>query len=737
MKRIGLLGLGLLFFVSSVFGRDIKGVVTAGQKALSGVWVTDGYSIVESDKKGNYKLELNPAAEFVSVIQPSGYMVPVVEGVPCFYISLKEKRKSYDFDLTPLANAGKYALIVVADVQTQTDRHFARFREESIPDIEKQIKSYDPGTTVVGLSLGDIVWDNFEHFPLYKKEMQGLGIPFFQVIGNHDHDKNTVSEAASENQYKAAFGPTYYAFGLGEFYYIVLDNVVYEGNKVYTNTVDRKQLDWLEVLLKRIPKGSEIVLAMHVPLFDIVDKSGGTQSAPEISKLLEGYNVNVLSGHTHINVNFISDGIFEHNITGLGGSWWATDISKDGTPNGYQVFEADGKRLEWFFKSVGKSRDYQMALYPRGFFKQHINSVVAKVWNYDPEWRIEWFEDGKAMGAMQNFESTDPVYVKFAKKNKVKSYKDPRTAKFYFHATPSQFAREVKVVATDRFGRKYQETIKLDAMNVEAHRGGIGLMPENTIDAMKNAIDLGVNTLEMDMAVSKDRKVLVSHDPYMNYKFVTKPDGSQVAKEESKSLALYKMPYDSIRRYETGLKPHPDYPGQKKLRTYKPLMSELIDSVENYVQRKGLSPMYYNIEVKSSAGNDNVYSPVYTEFVDLAMDVLLSKGITDRMVVQCFDIRALNYMHKKYPQVKLSYLVGAKDSDFEANMGKLDFVPEVYSPHFSLVNEELIGKVHGKGMRILPWTVDKKEDIEKMVNLKVDGVISNYPDRVLQQVRKY
>lgn len=272
-------------------------------------------------------------------------------------------------------------------------------------------------------------------------------------------------------------------------------------------------------------------------------------------------------------------------------------------------------------------------------------------------------------------------------------------------------------------------------VNVEAHRGGIGLMPENTIAAMIHAVDLGVNTLEMDLSVSADRQLVVSHDPYMNRNFVTKPDGRAITAAEEKSLALYTMSYDSIRKYETGLHFYPKYPGQKKLRTHKPLVSDLIDSVEAYVKARGLTPMHYNIEIKSGVKNDNVYSPVYTEFVDLAIPQLLAKGLGKRLVIQCFDVRALNYMHQKYPQLTLSYLVGAKDKDLDAALGKLDFIPQVYSPNFTLVNEALVKQVHEKGMKILPWTVDEEEDIARMIGLKVDGIISNYPDRVLKLAR--
>ena len=98
--------------------------------------------------------------------------------------------------------------------------------------------------------------------------------------------------------------------------------------------------------------------------------------------------------------------------------------------------------------------------------------------------------------------------------------------------------------------------------DVQAHRGGRGLMPENTIPAMLHAIDLGVRTLELDCVISSDNKVVVSHDVFMSSAFVRKPDGSDISKEEEKQYALYTMTYDSIRKYDVGMKPHPQFPEQ-------------------------------------------------------------------------------------------------------------------------------------------------------------------------------
>ena len=146
--------------------------------------------------------------------------------------------------------------------------------------------------------------------------------------------------------------------------------------------------------------------------------------------------------------------------------------------------------------------------------------------------------------------------------------------------------------------------------------------------------------------------------------------------------------------------------------------------------------MFYNIEIKSSASRDGIYSPEYREFTDLAMAVLLSKGLGDRLLVQCFDTRTLKYLHECYPQVRLSYLVDAKSPDLAANLEGLGFVPEVYSPEFHMVTPEMLQQAHERGMRVVVWTVNEEADIQKMIELGVDGIISDYPDRVLKLTRK-
>jgi len=273
-------------------------------------------------------------------------------------------------------------------------------------------------------------------------------------------------------------------------------------------------------------------------------------------------------------------------------------------------------------------------------------------------------------------------------------------------------------------------------LDVQAHRGGRALMPENTIPAMLHAVDLGAKTLELDCNISSDNKVLVSHDQYMSAEIMLKPDGTPISKEEEKQYALYKMTYDSIRRFDAGSKPHPQFPQQVKMKTYKPLLAALIDSVELYVKLHHLKPVYYNIETKSQPKGDGIYNPTPDVFVALLMEVIKEKGIAKRVIIQSFDPRTLQVLHKTYPDQTTALLIGNKDS-YETNIANLGFTPSIYSPFYTLVTADLVKQAHANNVQVLPWTVNNEADIKAMGDLGVDGIISDYPDRLVAVYGSY
>ena len=279
--------------------------------------------------------------------------------------------------------------------------------------------------------------------------------------------------------------------------------------------------------------------------------------------------------------------------------------------------------------------------------------------------------------------------------------------------------------------KQTQQTVKglmLPAFNKEGHRGARGLMPENTIPSMQKAIDFGVTTVEVDVVISKDKKVVISHDIYFHSDFSTTPEGKTLDKQESENRLLYHMDYDSIRKYDVGLKPHPLFPQQQKVAVYKPLLSELIDATDAYAKSKG-KDVIYNIELKANPTWEPTKQPPVEELVDLTMEVVKEKNLENRCYLQSFDFRAMQIIHKKYPHITTAILIGGNEKrTLDQQLKDLGYTPEMYSPSYTLVTQELVNACHQKGIKIIPWTVNNVEEMKKLKQMGVDGIITDYPD---------
>jgi glycerophosphoryl diester phosphodiesterase len=260
----------------------------------------------------------------------------------------------------------------------------------------------------------------------------------------------------------------------------------------------------------------------------------------------------------------------------------------------------------------------------------------------------------------------------------------------------------------------------------QGHRGGRGLMPENTIAAMKNAIDLGV-TLEMDISFTREKLPVVSHDQYISSKFALKPGGDTLTKAEEQKLIIYQLSYKQVKSYDVGRKFYAAFPNQKKVEAHIPLLSALIDSAEAYARQKGAAPPHYNIETKTAPIGDNILHPAPAEFVKLLMQVLDDKKILGRVIIQSFDPRTLEIMHRDYPLVPLAWLVSNK-ATLKQNLSALTFKPTIYSPEYRMVDKQLVDDCHAAGIKILPWTVNIPDKIKLLKDLGVDGIISDYPN---------
>lgn len=272
-----------------------------------------------------------------------------------------------------------------------------------------------------------------------------------------------------------------------------------------------------------------------------------------------------------------------------------------------------------------------------------------------------------------------------------------------------------------------RKTVKAPAFYKEAHRGGRGLMPENTIPAMINGIKNGANVCELDTYTSSDGLVIVSHDPTINGTHSLNADGSEISKADSAKSIFHQMKYADIRQFDTGSKPYPAFPRQQKIKTHIPLLADLIDSVEHYTRTHKVTPVYYNIELKTSVKNDNVYNATPQKLADAVMAIVKQKGVTNRVHIQSFDIRALQYMNKVYPNVKLSFLV-MNNLSIGENIKQLGFYPAIYSPIAKLVNPDLITYCGKNNMKVIPWSINEGDEMLRLINMGVDGIITDYPD---------
>ncbi len=269
----------------------------------------------------------------------------------------------------------------------------------------------------------------------------------------------------------------------------------------------------------------------------------------------------------------------------------------------------------------------------------------------------------------------------------------------------------------------------IDQFDYQGHRGCRGLMPENTIPAMLLAIDLGVTTLETDAIITKDKKVILSHEPFFNHEISTKPDGTFITEAEEKLFNIYQMNYDEVKTYDVGMKNHPRFPDQTKLTVAKPLLSDMIDAAEKYSRAKHKKPVHYNIETKSDPKTDGQNHPLPAEFVELLVAVIQTKKIVNRTTIQSFDIRTLKYLHQKYPSIKTALLIEDFDKKtFKEQLIQLGFTPSIYSPHYSLVTPHLIEDCKINQIKIVPWTVNDIATMQKLIKMGVNGIISDFPN---------
>jgi glycerophosphoryl diester phosphodiesterase len=271
-------------------------------------------------------------------------------------------------------------------------------------------------------------------------------------------------------------------------------------------------------------------------------------------------------------------------------------------------------------------------------------------------------------------------------------------------------------------------------VSIEGHRGARGHLPENTIASFIKAVELGADTLELDVVISKDKKVVVSHDSWFSYFISTAPNGEKITRDNEKKHNLFLMDYAEIKKYDVGIRGNSLFPDQVPQKAYKPLLSEVFIALDKFTKSKKLPLVKYNIEIKSGPDGDGIYHPSPPEFASLVMAEVIKYKMTTRSKLQSFDVRPLQEIRKKWPKVQIALLVGNMDG-IEKSVQKLGFIPDTYSPHFSLLDQATVEFCREKKIKLVPWTVNEIADLEKMKRFPIDGIITDYPDRAAKVFR--
>lgn len=719
-----LLGLGLISGAKAqdnVFSLSGKVTDTAG-RGIGGVVVNNGVDFTQTDDMGRWTLRTDTfVSKFISISTPAtcvppqnhgvaaGFYVPVktaVEGRGCDFKLERRKRQSDDF-----------YYIAISDPQVRDEKQLKMWTDQTVPDLRATVDSLSRQREVVGVALGDLVWDNMPLFSGYAATLDNLGMTVFQCIGNHDFDKRYQdlhnmrlgTPVYGEMVYNRWFGPTDYSFNMGKAHIVTMKNINYLGGKQYVEDITDAQLAWLEKDLSYVPAGSLVILNMHAAGWNKVSAEGNIRSAKRLAELLSPYKVHVFCGHTHFFQNVeVSPSLYQHNIGAACGAWWTGWINRCGAPNGYLVVDVNGDSLQWKYKPTERDASYQLKLYAKGDFATQPDCVVANVWDADSKTRVEWFMDGQKMGQMERFTDVDEGY-----NSRYKKYKEDSRTPHLYRCRPEGDYKEIKVVATDRFGRSFTATTTRQP-RVIAHRGGAGLYPENTIEAMLNAVNIGVRDLEMDMHITKDSVVVVSHDPYV--------------KGYGQRYPIYSLTNNELRKLTIGRKHDPKFPKSRRLDSHVPMVTELIDSVEDYCHRHHTGPVRYTIEIKSAEKKDGVLSPDYKTFTDLCMKALNSRHLGSRLLLQSFDLRTLKYVHENWPNVRLLYLVSDTDGTYRQCIDRLGFKPYAISNDYKATDRAFIEAAHADGVGVIPYTVDDRNEINRLTADGVDAIITNYPE---------
>ena len=272
-------------------------------------------------------------------------------------------------------------------------------------------------------------------------------------------------------------------------------------------------------------------------------------------------------------------------------------------------------------------------------------------------------------------------------------------------------------------------------IDIQGHRGCRGLIPENTVEGFLQAIDLGVTTLEMDLVISGDQRVIVSHEPFFHHRISTGPGGLEITEQTEKDHNIYKLTVPEIIRYDVGIKAHPGFPHQRKMPCIKPTLDDVIDICELYIRDRKKPPVYYNMEIKRHPDYDGIFHPDATTFARLVYEVVKSKNLISKTTIQSFDIRSLQEIRKLDDTLSIALLVEGRE-DYRKKLDSLRFKPQILSPYYLLVDNNMVEFCRQNQLKLIPWTVNDTQAMRMLIEKGVDGIITDYPDKLIEVIKE-
>ncbi|WP_437922020.1 calcineurin-like phosphoesterase C-terminal domain-containing protein [Sphingobacterium sp. LRF_L2] len=442
----------------TAFGQDMaKGIVYVDANAngirdkkevgLAGVSVSNGIEVVQTDAEGRYQLPVQND-NIIFVIKPSGYRLPLdKDNHSQFYHLHKPKGspelkyagvaptgklpKSIDFALQVVEEPTKFSAFIFGDPQAYNENEMDFFKRAVVE--EAKLKK----GPLFGISLGDLVGNDLSLHPSYKQTIGQMGLPWYNVIGNHDLNFDVKSDSLSDESFERLFGPANHAFNVGNVHFIILDDVLYPHpttGEGYQGGFRKEQLDFVENDLRFVPKDKLIVLALHIPLNPDNDASFRNEDRQRLFDLLSSYTHTLsLSAHTHFqqqNYYKAKDGWkgqrphHEYNVGTTSGDWYSGRLNeagipvstmRDGTPKGYAILHVDGNSYTFDYKVVGKGDDYSIGLYgpsvvPERYAKRY--SLYANFFIGTTDNKVRYQVDGGSWKKMEQVNDQDPDYTK-------------------------------------------------------------------------------------------------------------------------------------------------------------------------------------------------------------------------------------------------------------------------------------------------------------------------------------